>query len=122
MKLPALLATLAFLPLLLLEAAPPAPPAIPIEQALKLATDHLAERGLTGQHFISSLTLEDSALTGGERFWLARWVPVIKANDREESGLQIRMDGSVARQLSGGPRGVRSDVAGQRRVGARSMR
>ena len=121
MKLPALLAALAFTSLALLHAGPPAP-ALPIDQALKLAMDHLTERGLAGQHYIASLTLEDSTLTGGERYWLAHWVPAIRADQKVESGLQIKMDGSLARVASGGPNGGRPDTSGVRRVGARSIR
>lgn len=122
MKLPALLAALAFIPLSALRAEPPAP-TLAIDQALKLAMDHLADRGLTGQHYISSLTLEDSTLTGGERYWLARWVPSIRVDKTVESGLQIKMDGSLARLTSGGPNGAgRPDAVGVRRVGARSIR
>lgn len=121
MKLPALLAALAFTSLSALHAEPPAP-ALAIDQALKLAMNHLAERGLAGQHYIGSLSLEDSTLTGGERYWVARWVPAIRADQKVESGLQIKMDGSLARLTSGGPSGGRADAAGQRRVGARNIR
>jgi hypothetical protein len=122
MKILPFLAALALTSLVPLSAAPPA---VGIEQALKLATDYLADRGLSSQHYIGSLTLEDSSLTGGERFWLARWVPAIRADERVESGLQIRMDGSLARITTGGPgspSAARSDAAGQRRVGARNIR
>ncbi len=123
MKIPALLAValLTFQPLLA-PAAPPAP-GVGIEQALKLAMDHLKERGLTGAHYISSLTLEDSSITGGQRYWLARWVPSIKGDQTTESGLQISMDGTLSRVVSGGPHGTgRPDNPGQRRVGARNIR
>jgi hypothetical protein len=123
MKLPALLAVVAFTSLSVLHAAPPA---IPIDQALKLAMDHLAERGLTGQHYIGSLTLEDSAVVGGKRYWLARWVPSIRNNATTESGLQIDMEGNLARLTSGGSGAgaarARSDAPGVRPVGARSIR
>ena len=121
MKLPALLAALTLTSLSFLHAERPAP-ALAIDQALKLAMSDLADRGLAGQHYISSLTLEDSTLTGGERYWLARWSPVIRADQKVESGLQIKMDGSLARQVSAGPNGGRPDSAGVRRVGARSIR
>jgi hypothetical protein len=121
MKIPAIVAALVLSALSSIQAAPPAP-AIPIEQALKVAMDHLAERGLTGQHYIGSLTLEDSTITGGERFWLARWVPAIRADQKVESGLQIKMDGSLARLTTGGAAAGRADASGVRRVGARSIR
>jgi hypothetical protein len=122
MKFPALVVAFVFTAFFSLHAEPPAP-TMPIDQALKLAMDHLADRGLTGQHYISSLTLEDSALTGGERYWLARWSPAIRVDKTVESGLQIKMDGTLARLTSGGPNGTgRPDAVGVRRVGARSIR
>ncbi|MGB8168469.1 MAG: hypothetical protein WCF18_13310 [Chthoniobacteraceae bacterium] len=123
MKLPILLA---FLTLSSIAALDAEPPAVPIEQALKLAMTHLADRGLAGQHYIGSLTLEDSTLTGGKRFWYARWEPSIRTENTKESGLRIDMDGSLSRLTSGGPGGGsgggRADLPGQRRVGARSIR
>jgi hypothetical protein len=97
-------------------------PAVPIEQALKLAMEHLAERGLADQHYIGSLTLEDSTLSGGQRYWYARWVPSIKVDQKSESGLRINMDGSLARLTSGAPGGGRPDVPGRRSIGARNIR
>lgn len=84
-----------------------APPKLPIDQALQLALDHLRSRGLAGEHYIASLTLEDSALLNGEKYWLARWAPAIRVDRKIESGLQIGMDGSLARITSGGPASVR---------------
>ena len=119
MKLPFLLAALAFTSLA--SAADPAP-AIPIDRAVQLATAHLTERGLVGQHYIASLTLEDSSVMGGKRYWLARWMPSIKVDGKYESGLKIEMDGSLARLTSAARGGGRPDSAGQRPVGARSLR
>lgn len=120
MRLPSILAALAFTSLVALADAPA--PAIPIDQAVKLATDHLTERGLAGQHYIASLTLEDSAVTGGKRYWFARWMPSIKVEDKFESGLKIEMDGSLSRLTSSTRGGGRPDQEGVRRVGARSIR
>jgi len=120
MKLTALLAALAFTSL----AAGAAPPALPIDQALKLAQDYLTERGLADAHYIGSLSLESVTLTGGETFWLAKWVPSIVADGKKESALRINMDGSLVRLTSGGTSGAaaRSDAPGVRRVGARNIR
>ncbi len=121
MKLPALFAALAFVSL----AAEAAPPALPIDQALKLAQDYLSERGLADAHYIGSLSLESATLTGGEIFWLAKWVPSISADGKKESALRINMDGSLVRLTSGGATGsagARSDAPGIRRIGARSIR
>jgi|GEM_PF-1099575 len=122
MKASALLAAalLVFQPLF---AAPPAP-AIGIEQALQLAVSHLKDRGLTSAHQIISLTLEDSSITGGRQYWYARWLPSIKGDDKTtEPGLQISMDGSLARVVTGGASGAgRPDNPGRRRFGSRDMR
>jgi hypothetical protein len=119
MKLPALLVALA---LAAVSAFAADPPKIAIDQALKLAMDHLAERGLTGQHYISALTLEDSTLSGGEKYWFARWTPAIRSEQKNESGLRINMDGSLARLTSGGPAAARADAPGRRSIGSRNIR
>ncbi len=115
MKLPLLLAVLALTSLAVLEAAPPA---LAIDQALKLAQEHLTGRGLAGEHFISSLTLEDSTVTGGEKYWFARWSPSIRLDDKSETGLRINLDGSLVRLTSGG----RAATPARSAVGARSIR
>jgi hypothetical protein len=123
MKLPLALGAALALLTASLHAAPPAPPQVPIDQALKLALDHLTERGLAAEHYIGSLTLEESTLSGGERYWYARWIPSIKLPDKSESGLRINMDGSLQRLVSGGPNGTgRADNVGKRPVGARNIR
>lgn len=123
MKLPLVLGAVFAFALAAVDAAPPARPAVGIDQALKLALDHLTERGLAADHYIGSLTLEDSTLSGGERFWYARWIPSIRLEDKSENGLRINMDGSMARLTSGGPNGGgRPDNVGKRPVGARNIR
>jgi hypothetical protein len=97
-KLPALLAALTCAAIGAVHAAPPP---LPIDQALKLAQEHLSSRGLAGQHYIGSLTIESSALTGGKTYWFARWVPSIPNQKSSESGLRINMDGSLVRLTTG---------------------
>src|SRR5260221_14682825 len=119
MKLPALFAGLAFVSL----AAEAAPPALPIDQALKLAQDYLSERGLADAHYIGSLSLESATLTGGEIFWLAKWVPSISADGKKESPLRINMDGSLVPLTSGvaiGSAVARNEPPGIARSGPRS--
>ena len=119
MKVPALLAALALTSLTAFAADPPK---VAIDQALKLAMDHLAERGLTGKHYISSLTLESSTLLGGETYWFARWTPSIRLDAKTESGLCISMDGKLTRSVSGGAAAARSGSPGRAPVGARNIR
>lgn len=120
MKTAALLAAalLALQPLLVSAA----PPALGIDQAVKLAMDELKGRALDTEHYIGSVTLEDTQLNGGDRYWFVRWFPAVKADDKFETGLRINMDGSIARFVSGGPNGGRPDAPGRRPVGARSIR
>jgi hypothetical protein len=89
-------------------------PALPIDQALQLAQDHLKSRGLAGQHYISSLTLEKGLLVKGASVWYARWTPVIRDGDRQESGVYIRMDGTVTRVVAEPPRERRIEGVGAR--------
>lgn len=73
---------------------------LPIETALGLAQKDLRERGLAGEVSIVSLSLESGAVVGGKVSWFARWSRSIDlGGGRRESGLQIGMDGAVARMV-----------------------
>lgn len=78
-----------------------APPALPIEKALRLAQDYLQEKGLAAAHHVGGITLEDSTIFGGEKFWFARWVPAIRIEQKSEAGVRVNMDGSLVRLVSG---------------------
>lgn len=104
--------------LLALPALHAAPPEMPIDQALKLAQAHLAERGLAAGHSIDAVMLESASMTGKQRYWFARWAPSIKLDGRSELGLRINMDGSLVRLTSGGP----AASAALRKGGVRSVR
>ncbi len=117
MKIPALLVALALTSLSVCAAEKPV---IPIDAALKTAMTHLAERGLADQHFIGSLTLEDTSIMGGKQYWFARWSPSIKLEGRTESGLRINMDGSLVR-ITARPLGKPS-AASVERAATRNLR
>lgn len=78
-----------------------AAPKLSAEQAAKLAQAHLKERGIAGQVFIRSITLEgDSQGNGG--YWTVKWSGEIAMdNEKKETGLQVSMDGSLARLVKG---------------------
>ena len=77
-----------------------AAPALSIEQALKIATDSLKERNLTGQVWITSLTLEPTSLSKAKYVWVAHWSsPISLEATKRETGLEIQMDGTYARYV-----------------------
>ncbi|MHA3773522.1 hypothetical protein ACXR0O_18465 [Verrucomicrobiota bacterium sgz303538] len=79
-----------------------AAPQISIDQAISLAQQHLKERGLDGDRYITSLALEKDSITRGNQYWYARWSESVKLEDRKtELGLRINMDGSVVRIVEG---------------------
>lgn len=79
-----------------------AAPTLSVDAAAKLATAHLKERGLTGQVWITSLTLEADNIQRSNFRWVARYSSevALEAN-KKETGLEIAMDGSVARVVRG---------------------
>lgn len=79
-----------------------AAPQISIDQAASLAQQHLKERGLDGNRFITSLALEKDSITRGNQYWYARWSESVKLEDKKtELGVRINMDGSVVRIVEG---------------------
>ena len=70
---------------------------MPIEQALKIAQTYLREQGLAGQTRISSLALEPASIMRRKYYWIAKWSPSVKRDAKTETGLEIAMDGTIAR-------------------------
>jgi hypothetical protein len=95
------LAPVAFCAALLLTASIHAgPPAVTADKAAKLAQEQLVERGLAGQHYISSVTLERTSFTSKAVYWLVKFTPSISHGDRQELGVEVGMDGSVTRLVN----------------------
>jgi len=92
-------------------------PALPIDQALKIAQDHLQKGGV--DRAIVGLVLEQATFKSS--YWYAKWSSPIEDGARKEIGLRIDMDGTVTRFVTG-PGGGHEPPPGQRPVGARSMR
>ncbi|MDB6153484.1 MAG: hypothetical protein JWL90_1937 [Chthoniobacteraceae bacterium] len=93
-------AAIALIALMSSMVADAAPPTLPIEQAVKIASDYLREQGLAKQHSITSLVLEPSSMLRKEYHWIALWTPAVDLGNRREIGLQISMDGTAARVVN----------------------
>lgn len=73
-----------------------AAPQLSIDQALKVANSYLKESGRTDV-WISAIVLEKPAAAGSE-IWSIKWsAPVVIDDTKRETGLEVAMDGSIAR-------------------------
>ena len=71
-------------------------PALPIEKALAIAQDYLKKSGHSAA--IAGLSVERESITNKTVHWYAKWVPSIPLDGgRKEFGIEIAMDGTVAR-------------------------
>ena len=71
-------------------------PALPIDKALAIAQDYLKKAGHSVA--IASLVVERESLTNKSVHWYAKWAPSIALDGgRKEFGIEIAMDGTVAR-------------------------
>ncbi|MEQ1859816.1 MAG: hypothetical protein ABMA13_07770 [Chthoniobacteraceae bacterium] len=67
-----------------------AAPQLPVDQAAKIATDYLKENDRSGT-WITSITFD-------AKVWSVKWnAPVNLSDTKRETGLEIAMDGSIAR-------------------------
>jgi hypothetical protein len=74
-----------------------AAPPLSIDKALKIANEYLKENGRSDTA-ITSITLTQTSITGGNVVWAIRWeTPVLLSDTKRETGLEIGMDGSTAR-------------------------
>jgi hypothetical protein len=79
-----------------------AEPQLGVDQAVKLAQHQLKERGLTGQVYITSVTLQADNLQRSAYHWTVKWSREVELDaEKKESGLEIAMDGSVTRVVRG---------------------
>ncbi len=77
-----------------------AAPQLSIEQAAKIANDNLKERGLTGQNWITAITLENTSMGGKTTVWAVKWnAPIVIDPAKRETGIEIQMDGTYARYV-----------------------
>jgi hypothetical protein len=76
-----------------------ADPSVSIDQALKIANKYLKENDRDGV-FIKSLSLDPTSLARNQYVWAAMWsAPVMLDNTKRETGVEIAMDGTVARYI-----------------------
>ena len=77
------------------------PPAISAGQAFDAAEKSINDRGLGKEIYIESVTLTRTTMFGGENFWFVKYSHPIAAEgpNQHEVGIQVRMDGSVARMV-----------------------
>lgn len=74
-------------------------PSVSIDEALKLAKKYLKENARDGV-FIRSLSLDPTSLAKNQYVWAAMWsAPVMIEDSKRETGVEISMDGSVARYV-----------------------
>ena len=75
-------------------------PAVSAAQAAAAAEKNMADRGVSKDIYIASITLaHPTLLGGGEAYWLVKYshpIPYGPAK-QQEIGIKVRMDGSVAR-------------------------
>ncbi len=71
-------------------------PALPIEKALAIAQDYLKKSGHAVA--IAGLSVERESLAKTSAHWYAKWAPAIALEGgRKEFGIEIAMDGTIAR-------------------------
>lgn len=74
-------------------------PALPLEKAVAISVDYLKSIGKDKDHWIASISYERQSITNGTYKWFVKWGPPISLGGRKELGLEISMDGEVARAV-----------------------
>ena len=74
-------------------------PALQLEKAVAIAADYLKSIGQDKDHWIASISYERESMMSGGYKWYVKWGPPIKLEGRKELGLEIAMDGSLARAV-----------------------
>ena len=86
--------------IVLLGTAANAAPEIPIEKAIKIANGWLKDAGKSGDTFIAGASLDPTSVGQGQFVWAIRWnAPIALDERRRETGIEIAMDGTVARYV-----------------------
>jgi hypothetical protein len=75
-------------------------PALPLEKAVALAADYLKSIGKDKDHWIASISYERQSMTNGTYHWFVKWGPAMDIGGRQELGLEISMDGELARAVN----------------------
>jgi hypothetical protein len=74
-------------------------PELPLEKAVALAVDYLKSVGKDKEHWIASISYERESMTSGSWKWFVKWGPPIKLEGRKELGIEISMNGELARAV-----------------------
>lgn len=76
-----------------------APPPVSARQAITIAEESLANRGLDKEVFIQSVTLERATIMKARSFWFVKWSHSIPASEpkNREIGVKVNMDGTAVR-------------------------
>jgi hypothetical protein len=74
-------------------------PAVSARQAITIAEESLANRGLEKQVFVQSVTLERATIMKAKSYWFVKWSHSLPASDpkNRELGVKVNMDGSAVR-------------------------
>jgi hypothetical protein len=74
-------------------------PELPLEKAVALAADYLKSIGQDKDHWIASISYERESMMNNNYKWFVKWGPPINIGGRKELGLEIAMDGELARAV-----------------------
>ena len=74
-------------------------PSLPLETAVAIAAKYLKDNGKDKDHWIASITYDRQSMTNGTYHWYVKWSPSMDIGGRRELGLEIAMDGSIARAV-----------------------
>jgi hypothetical protein len=75
-------------------------PALPLEKAVAIAADYLKSIGKDKDHWIASISYDRESLTNATYKWYVKWGPAMDIGGRKELGLEISMNGDVARAVN----------------------
>lgn len=73
-------------------------PSMPFDKALAIVQHYIKESGRGGEIVIGGLTSEREAIGSKSGHWFAKWAtPLSIDGGRKELGIEIAMDGTIAR-------------------------
>jgi hypothetical protein len=75
-------------------------PALPLEKAVAIAADYLKSIGKDKDHWIAAISYDRQSMTSPVYKWFVKWGPPMDIGGRQELGLEISMDGEVARAVN----------------------
>lgn len=87
---------------ILLAASASAAPALPVDQAVALAHQHLKGRDGSGKYYLTSIKLEPDNARRSSFHWSVSWSEAIPLDElKKEVGLEIAMDGTIVSVVRG---------------------